>query len=210
MDLSGNKELLDRYLVAFFASRTALPEALDLAKRWAHEIAQIDKIVISGFHSPIERAVLDILLSGGCSVVVALGRSLYRKIPTHLQTAYDSNRVLFVSFRDHSRPSFSNSQIRNWLTADLASEVVFAPFDNSSQLSSLHYSIAHSSTPCIILNKICITHRWMMQIVIMEFSPYFSRVFTLPFGGFLPTLTKSCWRFRVSWSLQGRHKSAWW
>lgn len=151
MDLSGNKELLDRFLVAFFASRTAPPEALDLAKRWAHEIAQTDKIVISGFHSPIERAVLDILLANGCSVVVALGRSLYRKIPTHLQTAYDSNRVLFVSFRDHSRPSFSNSQTRNWLTADLASEVVFAPFDNSSQLSSLHYSIAHSSTPCIIL-----------------------------------------------------------
>ena len=151
MDLSGNKELLDRYLVAFFASRTAPPEALYLAKRWAHEIAQTDKIVISGFHSPIERTVLDILLSGGCSVVVALGRSLYRKIPMHLQAAYDNNKVLFVSFRDYSRPSFSNSQIRNWLTADLASEVVFAPFDNSSQLSSLHYSIAHSSTPCTIL-----------------------------------------------------------
>ena len=73
MDLSGNKELLDRYLVAFFASRTAPPEALDLAKRWAHEIAQTDKIVISGFHSPIERAVLDILLANGCPVVVALG-----------------------------------------------------------------------------------------------------------------------------------------
>ena len=79
MDLSGNKELMDRYLVAFFASRTAPPEALDLAKRWAYEIARTDKIVISGFHSPIERAVLDILISGGCSVVVALGRSLYRK-----------------------------------------------------------------------------------------------------------------------------------
>ena len=49
MDLSGNKELLNRYLVAFFASRTAPPEALDLAKRWAHEIAQTDKIVISVF-----------------------------------------------------------------------------------------------------------------------------------------------------------------
>ena len=151
MDLSGNKELLDRYLVAFFASRTAPPEALDLAKRWAHEIAQTDKIVISGFHSPIERVVLDILLANGCPVVVAMGCSLYRKIPMHLQAAYDSNRVLFVSFRDYSRPSFSNSQTRNWLTADLASEVVFAPFDNSSQLSSLHYSIAHSSTPCTIL-----------------------------------------------------------
>ena len=151
MDLSGNKDLLNRELVAFFASRTAPSEALDLAKRWAHEIAQADKIVISGFHSPIERTVLDILLSCGCSVVVALGRSLYRKIPSHLQTAYDSNRVLFVSFRDYSRPSFSNSQTRNWLTTDLASEVVFAPFDNSSQLSSLYYCIAHSSTPCRIL-----------------------------------------------------------
>ena len=150
MDLSGNKELLDRYLVAFFASRTAPPEALDLAKRWAHEIAQTDKIVISGFHSPIERAVLDILLANGCSVVVALGRSLYSKIPTHLQTAYDSNRVLFVSFRDHSRPSFSNSQTRNWLTTDLASEIIFAPFDSTSQLSTLHYSVARS-TPSTIL-----------------------------------------------------------
>ena len=151
MDLSGNKDLLDRELVAFFASRTAPSEALDLAKRWAHEIAQTDKIVISGFHSPIERTVLDILLENGCSVVVALGRSLYRKIPTHLQTAHNENRLLFVSFRDYSRPSFSNSQTRNWLTADLALEVVFAPFDNSSQLSTLHYSIVHSSTPCRIL-----------------------------------------------------------
>jgi len=151
MDLSGNKELLDRYLVAFFASRTAPPEALDLAKRWAHEIAQTDKIVISGFHSPIERAVLDILLANGCSVVVALGRSLYRKIPTHLQNAYDESRVLFVSFRNQSRPSFANSQTRNWLTANLASGIIFAPFDSASQLSTLHYTFANGSTPCTIL-----------------------------------------------------------
>ena len=151
MDLSGNTELLDRPLVAFFASRKATPHDAQLARQWAESICQTDKVVISGFHSPLERTVLDILLANGCSVVVALGRSLYRKIPTHLQTAYDSNRVLFVSFRDYSCPSFSNSQTRNWLTADLASEVVFAPFDNSSQLSSLYYSIAHSSKPCRML-----------------------------------------------------------
>ena len=100
MDLSGNKALLDRKLVAFFASRNSPPEALDLASRWAHEIDKTDKIVISGFHSPIERVVLDILLAKGCSVVVTLGRSLYRKIPAHLQAAYDENRLLFVSFRN--------------------------------------------------------------------------------------------------------------
>ena len=151
MDLSGNKELLDRPLVAFFASHNAPPEALELATCWAHEIARTDKVVISGFHSPIERAVLDVLLAHGCSVVVTLGRSLYRKIPLHLQAAYDESRLLFVSFRNYSRHSYSNSQLRNWATANLASELVFAPFDNTSQLSTLYFTYSTSSTPCLIL-----------------------------------------------------------
>lgn len=151
MDLSGNRELLDRELVAFFASRTAPPEALDLARRWVHNIARSNKVVISGFHSPIERAVLDILLGEGCSVVVTLGRALYRRIPAHLQAAYDQNRVLFVSFRNYSRPSLSNSQLRNWATADLASEIVFAPFDPRSQLATLHFTLTQGATNCIIL-----------------------------------------------------------
>lgn len=141
MDLSGNKELLERYLVAFFASRNSPPEATEFAQAWAHTIAQTDKVVISGFHSPIERAVLEILLAAGCSVVVTLGRSLYRRIPAHLQAAYDEGRVLFISFRNYARPSFSNSQLRNWSTADLADEVVFAPFYPTSQLSTLHFTL---------------------------------------------------------------------
>ncbi len=151
MDLSGNKELLDRRLVAFFASRTSPPEALDLARRWAYDIAKTDQVVISGFHSPIERAVLAILLAEGCSVVMTLGRSLYRRVPAFLRAAYDENRLLFVSFRSHARPSFSNSQLRNWLTADLAEAVVFAPFADSSQLSTLHFSYSRAATHCVLL-----------------------------------------------------------
>ena len=151
MDLSGNKELLDRPLVAFFASRTAPSEALDLAIRWAHDIAHTDKIVISGFHSPIERAVLDVLLACGSSVVVTLGRSLYRKIPAHIQEAYSEGRVLFLSLRDNARASLSNSQLRNWATADLATEIVFAPFDSSSQLSTLYFTLCGGTIPATIL-----------------------------------------------------------
>ena len=151
MDLSGNRDLLDRRLVAFFASRNSPPEALGLATRWAREIATTDKIVISGFHSPIERAVLDILLKEGCSVVVTLGRVLYRRIPAHLQVAYIKNRLLFISFRDNVRPSLSNSQLRNWATADLAQEIIFAPFDPSSQLSTLHFTMARGAKSCHIL-----------------------------------------------------------
>ena len=151
MDLSGNRELLDSLLVAFFASRNSPPEAIELARRWAREIAKTKSVVISGFHSLVERAVLDILLAEGRSVVVALGRSLYRKVPKHLLSAYDDNRALFVSFRNNSRPSCSNSQLRNWLTADLANEVVFAPFDRSSQLSTLYHTFAMGDKPCYLL-----------------------------------------------------------
>lgn len=159
MDLSGNKELLNRDLVAFFASRNSPPEALDLSSSWAHKIARTNKIVISGFHSPIERAVLDILLSEGCSVIVTLGRSLYRKIPSHLQAAYHDNRVLFISFRGYSRHSFSSSQLRNWATADLATEVVFAPFDRASQLSTLHSLLLLGPSKCFILSNICLVSK---------------------------------------------------
>ena len=149
MDLSGNKDLLDRPLVAFFASRNAPPEALELATRWAQEIAQTDKIVISGFHSPIERAVLDILLAHRCSVVVTLGRSLYRKIPAHLQAAYDENRLLFVSFRGYSRHSWNSALQRNWGAAGLADEIYFTQFDNTSSLSTLHFTLDRYSDKAV-------------------------------------------------------------
>ncbi len=153
MDLSGNKELLEGHLVAFFASRTSPPEALALSEEWAHAIAQTDKIVISGFHSPIERAVLAILLAKHHPVIVALGRSLYRRIPPHLQRAHDEGRLLFLTFRDHLRTSFSTSQQRNWVVADLASELIFAPFEPSSQLSTLYFTHSRGVTPCRILGE---------------------------------------------------------
>lgn len=153
MNLSGNKDLLQGELVAFFASRDSEPEALRLSQNWAQEISHSDKIVISGFHSPIERAVLDILLNNGCSVVVALGRRLYKRIPSYLIEAYEKNRVLFISFRDYARPSFNNSQLRNWAVADLASENVFAPFPESSQLSTLYFSLSRGKNKLKILVK---------------------------------------------------------
>ncbi len=151
MDLSGNKDLLDRELVAFFASRKATPHDTQLALQWAESICQTNKVVISGFHSPLEKEILNYLLERKHPVIFALGRALYKKVPPHLQSAFDEGNLLFISFRGYTRHSWDSAQQRNWLTADLASEVVFAPFDNSSQLSSLYYSIAHSSKPCRML-----------------------------------------------------------
>ena len=109
MDLSGNKDLLDRGLVAFFASRKATPHDTQLALQWAESICQTDKVVISGFHSPLEKEILNYLLERHRPVIFALGRALYKKVPPHLQTAFDEGNLLFVSFRDYTRHSWNST-----------------------------------------------------------------------------------------------------
>ena len=148
----GNTSLLDRYLVAFFASRSSTAEVAERALRWAGDICQTDKVVISGFHSPLEKEVLRVLIEHKHPVIIALGRALYKRVPPNLQAAFDEGRLLFVSFRGYSRHSSKSSEIRNWKAAGLADEVYFTPFDNRSTLSTLHYTFKHyGDTPVHIL-----------------------------------------------------------
>ncbi len=139
-EYSGPIELLEQDIVAFFASRNSTDKARHLALKWAEEIIHTSKIVISGFHSPLEREVLDYILSRNRSVIVALGRGLYSRIPTYLKTAFNEGRVLFISYRHYPRHTQSTAQVRNWAVATLAEEIIFAPFDSGSMLSTLHYT----------------------------------------------------------------------
>ena len=148
----GNEELLDSYIVAFFASRDSSEEVAQRAIQWAKSICQTDKVVISGFHSPLEKQVLDILLEHKHPVIIALGRALYKKIPPHLQTAFDEGRLLFISFRGYCRHSWKSAEIRNWKAAGMADEIFFTPINNKSSLSTLHYTIdRYGGTPVYIL-----------------------------------------------------------
>ena len=151
MDLSGNTELLDRPLVAFFASRKATPHDAQLARQWAESICQTDKVVISGFHSPLEKEILNYLLERQHPVIIALGRALYKRIPEHLQSHFDEGRVLFVSYRGYTRHSWNSAQQRNWGAADLADEVYFTQFDNTSSLSTLHFTLNKYSDKAVYI-----------------------------------------------------------
>ena len=104
------------------------------------------------FHSPLEKRVIDILLEHKHPVIIALGRALYNKIPSHLQSAFDEERLLFVSFRGYCRHSWKSAEIRNWKAAGVADEVYFTPFTNLSSLSTLHYTMdRYSDTSVYIL-----------------------------------------------------------
>ena len=71
-DYTGNLALLDRRKVAFFASRVVSPAVEEQALRWAKACCATDRVVISGFQSPLEKSVFELLLKARHPVIWAL------------------------------------------------------------------------------------------------------------------------------------------
>ncbi len=152
MDSLGNTDLWERHLVAFFASRSVTPEAENRCIAWAESICKTDSVVISGFHSPLEKRVLHLLLEQKHPVILFLGRAMYKRVPTEYQEAIDEGRMLVVSVRNNCRHSNDSAETRNWNVARFADEIFMSPFDNDSLLSAMHYNYAHcSKVPITIL-----------------------------------------------------------
>ena len=88
MDISpaylGNKVLLKQKKVGFLASRKISSLSILPTLDWATEVSKReDYAIVSGFHSKMERNVLEILLKGQCGIIVVLARGLYRKLPKY-------------------------------------------------------------------------------------------------------------------------------
>ena len=134
MDLSGNKDLLDRELVAFFASRETPADVVSKALHWAEMICQTKKVVISSFHSPLEKQVLQVLLEHQHPVVLALGRTIYKRIPKGYVQPLEEGRMLIVNIANSVRHSWWTSQHRIFTVADWADECVWAGVHQGSLL----------------------------------------------------------------------------
>jgi hypothetical protein len=82
--------------------------------------------VISGFHSPLEKDVLAILLKGNQPLIVVLAKSLPQKPKPEFQKALNENRLLLISPFDKKviRASERTALIRNKLMMELAEKIV--------------------------------------------------------------------------------------
>lgn len=125
-DYAGNLSLLDRPTVAFFASRVVPPELYGRALKWAEACCATDRVVISGFHSPLEKAVFQLLLEARHPVIWALGRSLYRRYSPEVEAAFAEGRMLVFAVRNGPRTGFRTAQTRNLVVASLSDESVYA------------------------------------------------------------------------------------
>ena len=135
----GNPSLLDMPKTALFCSSkcpgSAILPAYDQIALWRDK----GRCVISGFHSPVEKEGLKILLRGTSPVVVCPARSLPKRIPPEWQVPLSEGRMLVLSIFEPSasRVTASLAARRNQYVASLADEVWFAHITPGGQAEAL-------------------------------------------------------------------------
>jgi len=77
IDHTGNIELLNCSLLAIFSSAKCPASLILNTYDYAKEIRDGEMGVISGFHSPAEREVLEVLLKGKSACTGGIGRQGY-------------------------------------------------------------------------------------------------------------------------------------
>ena len=149
MNTIGNCLLLECKKIAYYASSKIASLSVLPTLDWAMEIAKGEDVaVVSGFHSKMEREVLDILLKGRCSVICVLARPIYKVIPNKYRDAYDQGRVLFIS-NNASKSTMTSRQLckkRNEYIASISDELVFSSLTPQSSL----YNLVDSNKPTIL------------------------------------------------------------
>ena len=135
----GNIALLQLHKVAFLCSRDCPADLVPLVRDWAMELRASGVCVISGFHSRLERSVLQHLLAGSQPVILALARGLKVPLEPELQAPLAAGRLLAVTryASSVSHPCAEKCYQRNRLMLELADEVVVgyaAPGGNLERL----------------------------------------------------------------------------
>jgi predicted Rossmann fold nucleotide-binding protein DprA/Smf involved in DNA uptake len=124
----GSLELLALPKTALFCSNRcpggAILSAYDQVQRWRDE----GRCVIGGFHSPIEKECLKILLRGRQPIVICPARGIETmRLPKDWRDGIDNGRLLLLSAfpKNIRRPTAAFADRRNQLVAAMADEIVF-------------------------------------------------------------------------------------
>jgi predicted Rossmann fold nucleotide-binding protein DprA/Smf involved in DNA uptake len=127
LSLIGSPRLLAERKVGLFCS-VRCPDAAALrAYDACRKLRDEGMTLISGFHSPVEKECLKIILEGTQPIIVCLARSVRKmRIPAEWRPALDGGRLLIVSRFEQSprRADSGTARRRNELVAALSDEVL--------------------------------------------------------------------------------------
>jgi predicted Rossmann fold nucleotide-binding protein DprA/Smf involved in DNA uptake len=126
----GNLDILNRELLGFFCSIKCPGDIILKTYDLTRSFRDAGIPLISGFHSPIEKDVFDLLLNGSQPIVVCPARSIENmRIPKTWKEAIENGRLLVLSpfEKKQKRVTAPLSEQRNWIVAMLAREA-FLPY----------------------------------------------------------------------------------
>ena len=117
----GNIEILKLHKVAFFCSQKCPSHLILKSYDWAIEQRENGVCITSGFHSKIEKDVLDFLLKGTQPIIMVLARNMKKRFPEDQRKAIEENRLLVISpFDDKiTQNSKDSCSKRNEIILDL-------------------------------------------------------------------------------------------
>jgi predicted Rossmann fold nucleotide-binding protein DprA/Smf involved in DNA uptake len=123
-----NLDLLRLPLTALFCSRKCPGDAILKAYDLARELRARGTPVIGGFHTPVEKDMLGILMKGKGPIIICPARGLERmRMSKAWSDATQRGRLLLISMFDPriERAKKETAHQRNLLVAALANERVF-------------------------------------------------------------------------------------
>lgn len=126
----GSRDLLDRTYLGFLCSARCSGGAILAAYEVSKKLDPADGAVIGGFHSPMERQFLDILLVRKVPAVVCVPRPLRgMRVPALWKSAMAEDRLVVVSPVVSGTRRFSRctAELRNAVVSAIA-DTIFVPF----------------------------------------------------------------------------------
>ncbi len=146
----GRLDLISLPKTALFCSKScpgdAILKAMDQAQKWRNR----GRCIISGFHSPIEKECLQILLRGRQPIIISPARSLEgMRIPTEWRRGIEAGRILLLSSFESSqrRLTAALSEQRNKMVAAMADEVYFAHITPGGKTARLAEQVSGWNIP---------------------------------------------------------------
>jgi len=136
----GNLALLALPKTALFCSARTPGDAILRAHDTTRRLRDEGATVISGFHSPIEKECLRILLRGKQPIILCPARAIVgMRIPAECRTAFDAGRLLLLSpfIASPRRVTRDAALRRNEMVAALADQVFIAHLASGSRTARM-------------------------------------------------------------------------
>jgi predicted Rossmann fold nucleotide-binding protein DprA/Smf involved in DNA uptake len=150
----GNLNVLKKTKLALFCSIKCPGQNILKAFDFTRNLCDGQKVVISGFHSPIEKECLRILLRGNQSTIICPARSIEKmRNPVEWRDSLAKGRLLILSPFSGNQRRFTAelASQRNLLVAALADEVCFIHSDPGGRTEELRQQVEQWKIPIITI-----------------------------------------------------------